>query len=105
MVYPPNIDEIRKFAGKINLDVKYLLGERYEDNLNLRFVESLPADIVFNVNSFLNLGYVRSIPANTVFNIKGLLWLDYVETIHSSVQFINFGHLVLPTYKKVKIIW
>ena len=46
MNYPENIEEIRKFAEKINLDVKYLLGEKYEGGLKfLDIVEHLPANI------------------------------------------------------------
>ncbi len=49
MNYPENIEEIKMFAEEINIDVKYLLGEKYEGYLNLSYVESLPANIVFNV--------------------------------------------------------
>lgn len=49
MVYPENIKEIKKFAREIGIDVKYLLGERFEGYLDLPSVRSLPANIVFNV--------------------------------------------------------
>ena len=105
MIYPSNIKEIKKFAKEIGINVKYLLGEKYDGDFHLSRVKSLPANIVFNGSGYLYLESVKSLPTNTVFNVKGLLWLGYVETIHSSVQFVNFGHLVLPAYKKVKIIW
>jgi hypothetical protein len=47
--YPKNIEEIKKFAEDNNIVVKYLLGERYEDNLDLCSVKSLSANIKFNV--------------------------------------------------------
>ena len=59
MIYPPNIKEIQKFAEEIELDVKYLLGEIYNGNLNLFYVKSLPANIVFNVGGWLNLFSVK----------------------------------------------
>ena len=105
MIYPPNIKEIEKFAEEIGKDVKYLLGEKYEGDLDLYYVKSLPANIVFNVGGGLNLSSVKSLPENITFYIKGSVWLESVETIHSSVKFVNFGRLILPPAKKVKIIW
>ena len=85
MKYPENIEEIEKFAEEIGIDEKYLLGKKYEGYLRLPFVESLPANIKFNVGGYLNLYSVKSLPDNIVFNVgKG---------IH------------LPTKHKVKVIW
>ena len=55
MEYPENIEEIKKFAKEIKLDVKYLLGEKYEGNLNLPSVQSLPANTKFNVDGNIYL--------------------------------------------------
>ena len=85
MNYPDNIEEIKKFAKRINLDVKYLLGEKWEDNLWLDYIESLPANIQFNVGAGLDLYFVRSLPENIVFNVEGDV---YFQTDH-----------------KVKVIW
>ena len=49
MNYPDNIEEIKKFAEEIKIDVKYLLGEKYDGLLFLDSVKSLPSNIVFNV--------------------------------------------------------
>ena len=85
MNYPENVEEIRKFAKKINLDVKYLLGEKYEGHLYLSSVKSLPANIVFNVGDDLHLYSVESLPANVLFNVSRKIYL--------------------PTKHKVKVIW
>ena len=50
MVYPENIEEIKKFAEGICIDVKYLLGKRYGCSLYLTSVESLPSNTIFNIN-------------------------------------------------------
>ena len=125
MIYPPNIKEIRKFAEEYGIDVKYLLGEKYESGLDLFSVKSLPDNIVFNVGGWLDLSSVKSLPDNVVFNVGGDLDLfsveslpanivfnvgryvdlNSVEFIHSSVKFVNYERLVLPEDKKVKIIW
>ena len=47
--YPENIEEIERFSKIIGIDVKYLLGEKWEGNLLLPTVKSLPVNIVFNV--------------------------------------------------------
>ena len=103
MIYPPNIEEIRKFAEENGIDVKYLLGEKYSYGMIFNS-RQMPENIVFNVEA-LWLHLLVDVPANTVFNIKGTLRLVSVKSIHSSVQFVNFGRLTLPEDKKVKIIW
>ncbi len=85
MNYPENIEEIKKFAKKIKIDVKYLLGEKYEGNLWLVHIESLPANIVFNVGGWLDLCSVQSLSSNTIFNV--------------------IGDIYFPTDHKVKILW
>jgi hypothetical protein len=85
MEYPENIEEIKKFAKEIKLDVKYLLGERYGYSLSLSSVRSLPDNIVFNVGDWLVLDSVQSLPANTKFNVD--------------------GNIYLPMKHKVKVIW
>ena len=82
---PDNIEEIKKFAKKIKLDVEYLLGEKYEGDMYLTYVKSLPANIVFNVGGWLNLPSVQSLPANIIFNVGGKIFF--------------------PTEHKVKVIW
>ena len=79
MNYPENIEEIEKFAKKINIDVKYLLGEKYEGTLHLSSVKSLPANIVFNVGDDLYLYSVESLPDNIVFNVGGSLSLPSIS--------------------------
>ena len=125
MVYPENIKEIKKFAREIGIDVKYLLGERFEGYLDLPSVRSLPANIVFNVDGWLDLPSVRSLPANIVFNVGGDLYLYSVKSLPDNVVFNVGGDLFLdsvrslpsntifnvkrkirfPTMHKVKVIW
>lgn len=102
---PPNIEEIRKFAKEIKLDVKYFLGEMHCGDLWVDRVKTLPENITFNVVGSLGLESVRCLPKNIIFNVCHYLYLNSVETIHSSVQFVDFVHLVLPEDRKVKIIW
>ena len=71
MNYPDNIEEIKKFAEEIEIDVKYLLGEKWEGELNLRSVKSLPANIIFNVSGHLDLSFVKSLSSYIVFNVGG----------------------------------
>lgn len=85
MNYPENIEEIKKFAKEIGIDVKYLLGEKYEGGLSLSSVESLPANIVFDVGGWLYLNSVESLPDNVVFNVD--------------------DDIYFPTDHKVKVIW
>ena len=85
MTYPENIEEIRKFAEEIKIDVKYLLGEKYEGDSYLPFVESLPENIKFNVGGSLYLPSVESLPSNTIFNINEKIYF--------------------PIDHKVKVIW
>ena len=44
MVYPENVEEIRRFAKEIKLDVKYLLGETYEGKFLLLTDLYLPSN-------------------------------------------------------------
>lgn len=105
MVYPKNIEEIKKFAKEIKLDVKYLLGEKYVGNLYLALVKSLPNNIVFNVGGYLNLFSVEFLPDNIVFNVGDWLWLHSVESLPSTTVFNVSGKIIFPTKHKVKIIW
>lgn len=105
MEYPENIEEIEKFAKKINIDVKYLLGEKYEGNLYLTYVQSLPNNIVFNVGGHLYLRSVKSLPANIVFNVGGYLNLYSVKSLPSDIIFNVSRKIYLSTEYKVKVIW
>ena len=73
---PENIEEIRKFADEIGIDVKYLLGEKYEGDLYLSYVCYLPDNIVFNVGEFLFLCSVKSLPSVIIFNVSGKVYLS-----------------------------
>ena len=105
MTYPDNIEEIKKFAKEIELDVKYLLGEKYEGYLRLPFVESLPANIKFNVGGNLWLDSVESIPENIIFNVGGNLDLSYVKSLPNNIVFNVDGDVRYPINHKVKVIW
>ena len=105
MNYPDNIQEIKKFAKWINIDVKYLLGEKYEYFLSLYFVEYLPKNIQFNVGGSLDLSSVISLPSNIIFNVGGCLFLDSVRSFPSNVIFNVGGDVCFPTEHKVKVIW
>ena len=85
MNYPDNIEEIKKFAKEIGIDVKYLLGEKWEGNLGLRYVKTLPDNIQFNVGGWLYLPSVQTLPANIVFNVNRKIYF--------------------PIDRKVKVIW
>ena len=85
MVHPENIEEIKKFAEGICIDVKYLLGKRYGCSLYLTSVVSLPDNIVFDVGGSLYLPSVESLPSNTIFNINEKIYF--------------------PIDHKVKVIW
>lgn len=104
MNYPPNIEEIRKFAEYFHIDVKYLLGELCDGDLWLSYVVFLPPIIVFNVGGNLSLNSVKVLPKNIVFNVGGDLFLRSVENVHSSVQFVNYKILFLP-FDEVKVKW
>ena len=73
---PVNYKEIEEFAKSINLDVKYLLGEKYEEDLYLSYVCYLPDNIVFNVGEFLFLCSVKSLPSVIIFNVSGKVYLS-----------------------------
>ena len=103
--YPENIEEIKKFAEMINIDVKYLLGEKYEDRLALDFVESLPDNIQFNVGGDLYLYSVQSLSDNTVFNVGGCLDLRSVKSLPANILFNVRRKIYLPTKHKVKVLW
>ena len=105
MNYPDNIEEIKKFAKKIKLDVEYLLGEKYKGALNLRSVKSLSANIVFNVGGFLWLDSVKSLSDNIVFNVGGNLDLSSVKSLPNNIVFNVNGKIYFPTKHKVKVIW
>ena len=62
MVYPENVEEIRRFAKEIKLDVKYLLGETYEGKFLLLTDLYLPSNIVFNVGGKIYLPTNRELP-------------------------------------------
>ena len=98
---PKNIDEIKKFAEKIGIDVKYLLGEKYDGYLYLSSVESLPDNIQFNVGGYLNLSSVQSLPANIVFNVGGHLNLTSVESLPENIKFNVGGHLNLTSVESL----
>lgn len=125
MNYPDNIEEIKKFAEEIGIDVKYLLGEKWKGSLNLSSVKSLPPNIVFNVGGYLDLSSVKTMPDNIVFNVGDWLFLRDVQTLPFNVIFNVGGPLALrsvaslpsgtifnvreeinfPTKHKVKVIW
>ena len=99
MTYPENIEEIKKFAKKIKLDVKYLLGEKYEGYLNLSSVLSLPNNIVFNVGGNLSLYYIESLHDNIKFNVGGWLDLSSVLSLPNNIVFNVGGNLILYSVK------
>lgn len=115
MVYQSNIEEIIKFAEEINLDVKYLLGERYNGNLDLSFVTDIPngvkfyikgdlylpniscvpSDVVFNVGSYLNLKSVKYLANGIVFNVGGSLNLTNLEDLPDNTKFVVGRDLIM----------
>ena len=105
MNYPDNIEEIKKFAKRINLDVKYLLGEKYDGFLFLGSVRSLPENIVFNVSGWLDLYSVESLPDNIEFNVGGNLYLYSVKYLPSNTIFNVKRNIYFPTNHEVKVIW
>ena len=105
MTYPENIEEIKKFAEEIKLDVKYLLGEKYEWDMWLPGVQSLPSNIVFNVGGYLALSSVLSLPDNIVFNIGDSLILSSVKSLPSNTIFNVNKKINFSTKHKVKVIW
>ena len=105
MVYPENIEEIKKFAEGICIDVKYLLGKRYGCSLYLTSVKSLPDNIVFDVGGSLYLSSVVSLPDNIVFDVGGSLYLPSVESLPSNTIFNINEKIYFPIDHKVKVIW
>ena len=105
MNYPDNIEEIEKFAEEIGIDVKNLLGEKYEGDLDLSSVKSLPSNIVFNVGGDLYLYSVRSLPDNIVFNVGGFLNLCSVKSLPSNTIFNVNKKVNFSTKHKVKVVW
>ena len=102
--YPENIEEIKKFAEDHGIDVKYLLGEKWEGDLDMYSVKSLPENIVFNVGGFLDLRSVKSLPENIVFDVSGSMWLSSVKSLSSNTIFNVNGNIYFPNHK-VKVIW
>ena len=76
MITPDNYKEIEEFAKTINLDVKYLLGEFYEGNLNLSSLTSLPENTTFNVGGYLDLSSLKSLSKNYKISLKNNLYID-----------------------------
>ena len=90
MYYPENIEEIKEFAEEIELDVKYLIGKKWDGNLWI--------------------WDARYIPANVKFNVSGWLCADRVDSVHSSVVFnvsgkVKFEVFVTSVKQKVEVIW
>jgi hypothetical protein len=90
MNYPENIEEIRKFAEEIGIDVCYLLGEKYKGDLSLPSVKSLPDNIVFNIGGYLEISNIKHIPSGTVFNVGKWLYMRFSTSISKDVVF-NVG--------------
>ena len=73
---PSNYKEIEAFAKSINLDVKYLLGEKYEGNIYLCSLTSLPENFNVTVGGNLRLDSLKSLPENYKISLKGDLYIN-----------------------------
>ena len=82
---PVNYKEIEEFAKTINLDVKYLLGEFYEGNLNLSSLKSLPENTTFNIGGSLDLESLKSLSKNYKISLKNNLYIDDKEILSKIV--------------------
>ena len=76
-----NYKEIEAFANSINLDVKYLLGEKYEGSLDLSSLTSLPENFNVTVGGSLWLDSLTSIPENFNVTVGGNLWLHSLTSL------------------------
>ena len=74
-----NYKEIEAFAKSINLDVKYLLGEKYEGSLVLSSLTSLPENFNVTVGGSLYLCSLKTLPENYKINLKGELYINAAE--------------------------
>ena len=98
---PVNYKEIEEFAKSINLDVKYLLGEFYKENLDLRSLKSLPENTTFNVGGTLVLNSLKKLPENITFNVGGYLWLVSLKSLPANITFNVGGYLDLNSLKSL----
>ena len=98
---PSNYKELEAFAKSINLDVKYLLGEKYEGNLDLSSLTSLPENFNVTVGGYLDLGSVTSIPENFNVTVGGSLYLNSLKTIQENFNVTVGGYLDLGSLKSL----
>lgn len=98
---PENIEEIKKFAEEIKLDVKYLLGEKWEGDLNLNGVTNIPRNVYFNVERDLLLPDLRYVPEGVWFYVGAYLCLSSVEKLSSKLNVIVGGSLVLSNLSHI----
>ena len=76
---PSNYKEIEAFAKSINLDVKYLLGEKYEGSLVLCYLKTLPENFNVTVGGNLDLCSLKTLPENYKISLKGGLYISSSE--------------------------
>ena len=68
-----NYKEIEAFAKSINLDVKYLMGEKYGGNLDLSSLTSIPENFNVTVVGDLDISSLTSLPENFNVTVGGNL--------------------------------
>ena len=74
-----NYKEIEAFAKSINLDVKYLLGEKYEGDLDLSSLTSIPENFNVTVGGTLWLRSLTSIPEKYKSSLMCDLYINAAE--------------------------
>lgn len=82
--YPENIEEIRKFAKKIDLDVKYLLGEKLDRCLWI-YTDYIPSNVILNIGESLMADSLQSIPTGVVIQVGNYIFLRSVNNISGNI--------------------
>ena len=82
---PVNYKEIEESAKTINLDVKYLLGEFYKENLYLSSLNELPENTTFNVGRNLYLNSLKELPNSYNITLKGGIYIDDTDILSKIV--------------------
>ena len=96
---PSNYKELEEFAKSINLDVKYLLGEKYEGSLYLNSLTSLPENFNVTVGGNIDLSSLKTLPENFNVTVGGNLWLDSVTSLPKNFNVTVGGSLDLNSLK------
>jgi hypothetical protein len=66
---------------------KIVIPERFNNNVWLESITSLPFDVEFRNAGNINLGSLKSLPPGTKFNNGGYVWLQSLKSFPANVTF------------------